>query len=229
MVAQWLRICLPMQRIRVWSMAQEDPTCHGATNPVHHNYWACAPRARASQQEKPPQWEARASQRRPNTAKKNLKKKTNSKGFYYFLDLVRICWCVSGSGPQHFWHQGPVLWQTIFPHMGERGWFRWWGAEEALLTRLPLTSCCAARFLTGGRPLQVHAPGVGDPWSKVDKIESRCGSKFSAQMIPPVGLCLFLSSRTTREARDLVQDSPSNHCCSCHQFLFTLVHLHFYF
>ena len=20
---------------------QEDPTCHGATKPVHHNYWAC--------------------------------------------------------------------------------------------------------------------------------------------------------------------------------------------
>ena len=23
------------------SLVREDPTCHGATRPVHHNYWAC--------------------------------------------------------------------------------------------------------------------------------------------------------------------------------------------
>ena len=42
LVAQWLRIRWPMQgpwvRARVW----EDPTCHRATKPVRHNYWACA-------------------------------------------------------------------------------------------------------------------------------------------------------------------------------------------
>ena len=68
-----------------WDRApvQEDLTYHGATKPVHHNYWACAlepvshnywahvpqllslhSRARAPQQEKPLQWEARAQQRR---------------------------------------------------------------------------------------------------------------------------------------------------------------------
>ena len=31
-----------MQGTRVWSLAQEDPTCRGTTKPVHHNYWACA-------------------------------------------------------------------------------------------------------------------------------------------------------------------------------------------
>ena len=89
LVAQWLRICLPMQGTRVRALVWEDPTCHGATKPVSHNYWACAPeppnhhywarvpqllspcsavteapvpRARALQQEKPLQW-------RPNTAK----------------------------------------------------------------------------------------------------------------------------------------------------------------
>ena len=55
---------------------------------VSHNYWARAPRACALQQEKPPQWEARApqqssprspqlekarvQQRRPNAAKNKL-------------------------------------------------------------------------------------------------------------------------------------------------------------
>ena len=42
LVAQWLRICLPMQGTRVRALVQEDPTCHGATKPMHHNYWARA-------------------------------------------------------------------------------------------------------------------------------------------------------------------------------------------
>ena len=91
LVAQWLRIRLPMQGTRVRALVREDPTCRGATKPVRHNYWACAlepvshnfwahvlqllsprattaeagaPRARAPQQEKPPQREACAPQRR---------------------------------------------------------------------------------------------------------------------------------------------------------------------
>ena len=35
---QWLRIRLPMQRTWVRSLVREDPTCHGATKPVRHNY-----------------------------------------------------------------------------------------------------------------------------------------------------------------------------------------------
>ena len=42
LVAQWLRILLPMQRTRVRALVQEDPTCCGATRPVCHNCWACA-------------------------------------------------------------------------------------------------------------------------------------------------------------------------------------------
>ncbi|KAJ8793339.1 hypothetical protein J1605_000334 [Eschrichtius robustus] len=38
LVAQWLRICLPMQGTRVGALAREDPTCRGATKPVCHNY-----------------------------------------------------------------------------------------------------------------------------------------------------------------------------------------------
>ena len=74
LVAQWLRIHLPMQGTRVRALVREDPTCRGATKPVSHNYWACTLepachnywalvlRAGAPQQEKPPQWEARALQ-----------------------------------------------------------------------------------------------------------------------------------------------------------------------
>ena len=67
---------LPLQGTWVWALVREDPTCCGTAGPVRHNYWACAlepashnywahaPRARAPQQEKPPQWEACAPQGR---------------------------------------------------------------------------------------------------------------------------------------------------------------------
>ena len=42
LVAQWLRVRLPVQGTRVRALVQEDPTCRGATKPVHHHYWACA-------------------------------------------------------------------------------------------------------------------------------------------------------------------------------------------
>ena len=31
-----------MQGTQVQALAQEDPTCCGATKPVRHNYWVCA-------------------------------------------------------------------------------------------------------------------------------------------------------------------------------------------
>ena len=43
LVAQWLRICLPMQGTRVQALVWEGPTCCGATKPVRHNYWARVP------------------------------------------------------------------------------------------------------------------------------------------------------------------------------------------
>ena len=62
LVVQWIVICLTTQEIWIQSLAQEDSTCHEATNPVCHNYKACTPRAHAPQ-EKPPQWEACSHQR----------------------------------------------------------------------------------------------------------------------------------------------------------------------
>ena len=53
LVAQWLRVCLPVQGTRVRAQVWEDPTCRGATRPVSHNYGACASGACAPQQERP--------------------------------------------------------------------------------------------------------------------------------------------------------------------------------
>ena len=60
LVAQWLRVCLLVQGTLVRALVWEDPTCHGATRPVSHNYWACASGACALQQERPRRWKARA-------------------------------------------------------------------------------------------------------------------------------------------------------------------------
>ena len=81
-----------MQGRQFQALVKEDPTCHEATKPVRHNYWACmhprarepqllsphattteasAPRVRAPQQEKPPQWKACAPQRRVAPAHRN--------------------------------------------------------------------------------------------------------------------------------------------------------------
>ena len=38
LVAQWLRVCLPVQGTQVRALVWEDPTCHGAARPVSHNY-----------------------------------------------------------------------------------------------------------------------------------------------------------------------------------------------
>ena len=81
----WLsgkKIFLPVQEDMGSVPSLEDSTCHGATKPVCHNYWACAlepgshnywahipellkpkcPRARAPQQEKSLQWGAHTLQ-----------------------------------------------------------------------------------------------------------------------------------------------------------------------
>ena len=68
LVFQWLRIHLPMQGTQVQSLVQKDPTCLGATKPVHtttepthHVPTYMKPmcsRDHAPQQEKSLQWEA---------------------------------------------------------------------------------------------------------------------------------------------------------------------------
>ena len=75
---QWLRIQLPVQETWVLSLVWENPTCHVAFQPMHHNYsaralepsscicWAhmlkllksAPPKACPLQQEKPQQIEA---------------------------------------------------------------------------------------------------------------------------------------------------------------------------
>ena len=68
LVISWLRVHLPVQGTWTRSLVREGSTCHRATKLVHHSYRACEPqllkpircRARALQQEKPPQREAHA-------------------------------------------------------------------------------------------------------------------------------------------------------------------------
>ena len=91
LVVQWLRIRLPMHGTWVQALVWEDPTCHGATKPVCHNYWACTLEPTSHNywthvpqllkpvrlepvlrnKEKPSQWEACAPQWRVAPAHRN--------------------------------------------------------------------------------------------------------------------------------------------------------------
>ena len=42
LVAQWLRIRLPIQGTQVRALVRQDPTCRGAAKPMRRNYWVCA-------------------------------------------------------------------------------------------------------------------------------------------------------------------------------------------
>ena len=84
LAAQWLRICLPIQGIRVRALVWEDPTCRGATRPMSQSLslrvWSlCSatreaaivrgPRTAMKSGPHLPQLEkALAQKRRPNTA-----------------------------------------------------------------------------------------------------------------------------------------------------------------
>ena len=74
LVAQWLRVCLPMQGTWVRALVWEDPTCRRATGPVSHNCWASASGACAPQQERPRQWEVRTPRWRVAPARRNWRK-----------------------------------------------------------------------------------------------------------------------------------------------------------
>ena len=55
-----------MQGTQLWSLVQEDLTCHGAAKTMHHNCWAPT-------LEKPLKWEMHTQQQRPSAAKKKKK------------------------------------------------------------------------------------------------------------------------------------------------------------
>ena len=91
-MAQWIRIHMPVQETWVRALVWEDPACHGATKPMHHDYCSRAPSlcstreataggagaARLERSPCSPQLEkARAEQPRPSSTKKTKKKKVN--------------------------------------------------------------------------------------------------------------------------------------------------------
>ena len=96
LVVQWLRITRHCRGKWVWALVREDPTCCGATKPVHHNYWAHTPqllkpmhlepvlrnkRSHCTTIKSRPHLlqlkKAHTQQRRPNTDQKKKKKGTS--------------------------------------------------------------------------------------------------------------------------------------------------------
>ena len=87
---QGIRVCLLMQGTWVQSLLQEDLTSLGATKPLGSNCWACALEPRSHncwslhalepQQEKPPQWEAQATQLKSSPCSLQLEKSLSGRG-----------------------------------------------------------------------------------------------------------------------------------------------------
>ena len=73
-MSQWLTIRLPIQGTRIWSLVGEDPSAVGQLSQCVTATEANAPRAHALQQEKPPQWEAQATQLENNPCSLHLEK-----------------------------------------------------------------------------------------------------------------------------------------------------------
>ena len=69
-MVHWIRIHLAMQGIPVRFLVWEDPTCLGATKPVHHDYLALESLQAATIEDCPPKREATAV-KSPHTTMKN--------------------------------------------------------------------------------------------------------------------------------------------------------------
>ena len=117
LVAQWLRIRLPMQETWVRALVREEPTCHGAPQllsllsrarapqllslcsrePASHNYWSphtyslCSATREATtiSPRTTTKSSPRAQQWRPKAAKNKLKKKN------FFLSRIKKCRAIS--------------------------------------------------------------------------------------------------------------------------------------
>ena len=81
--------------------------------------------------------------------------------------------------------------QAVMRAMGRDG--DRWGAGESLLAGTPLTSCCAAWFLTGCRPFLVRSPGVGDPCSRLLGNQPRYQSQTDVDLNPRSPLFFFFN------------------------------------
>ena len=109
LVVQWLRIHLLVQGTWVQSLVGEDPTCHGATKPMCHNYFSCSATREATAmrslctttKSSLHSWqleEACMQQQRPSIAKNkyvNLKKK--KKKLILSCAIIQIIKCSNNS------------------------------------------------------------------------------------------------------------------------------------
>ena len=89
LVAQWLRVCLPMQGTWVRALVWEDPTCRGAARPVSHDCWACASGACARQREaamvRGPRTAVRSGHRLPQLGKALAQKRGPNTAIHTYI------------------------------------------------------------------------------------------------------------------------------------------------
>ena len=124
-----------------------------------------------------------------------------------------------GSGPQAFWHQRLVSWKTISPRKtggrdGSGGNVsdgeQWGAADEASPARPPLSSCCAARFLTDWSA----AGGLGTPalWDQARPLRGSLRGIAPLLSSLPFPASLQVSPGSTFSRNPLHRDPHSRGC-----------------
>ena len=79
LVAQWLKIHVPMQGTQLCSLVWEDSICHGATKPTCQNYWSpSAHDKRRHRNEKPTHHKRRVCPRSPQLQKTHSQQQRSS-------------------------------------------------------------------------------------------------------------------------------------------------------
>ena len=100
---------------------------------------------------------------------------------YFLNEIFCMYQSTRAAGPQPFWHQGLVSWKTVFPLMLEGRDASGGNVSDGKrqmklrsLACLPLTSCCAARLVTGCSRYWSWDQGLGTlglekEWDKIEE------------------------------------------------------------
>lgn len=146
LVAQWERIHLPMQAIRVRSLAGEDPSCLRATKSVCHNYWAWVLEPSFSTGENTAvrslcmhhDWSVdptRSNQRKPKRSNEDPAQPKLKKIFKWYITFYPSSWQIKEKLKQDYPELVKTEWKRKLTHC-------WWESEWKplhILRKLPST------------------------------------------------------------------------------------------
>ena len=122
----------------------------------------------------------------------------------YFLIIVIFIVTLNVSGLEPFWHQGPVLWKTIFPWPRDVG-----GCFRMILTRSEQPRSLYVWFTVGFELLQFHSV---QSLSRVQLFATPWTAARQASLF-------ITNSQSLLKLMSIKSVMPSNHLILCHPLL----------